>query len=91
VAGERRVLYNRASADAQGKPWDPKRPGIVWNGKLWVGDVPTSRPNSPPGQYGAFIQLPEGSDDCCAVADDGPVRRAYEATERQSRIPLHPK
>ncbi len=28
----RRVLYNRASADADGKPWDPTRPGIVWNG-----------------------------------------------------------
>ncbi|CAN5190910.1 hypothetical protein BH20ACT9_BH20ACT9_13430 [soil metagenome] len=25
----RRVLYNRASADAQGRPWDPSRPGIV--------------------------------------------------------------
>src|SRR5216683_3383610 len=29
----RRIMYNRASADAQGKPWDPTRPGIVWNGE----------------------------------------------------------
>ena len=28
----RRILYNRASADAAGKPWDPTRPGIKWNG-----------------------------------------------------------
>src|SRR2546428_2707996 len=28
----RRVLYNRASADLDGKPWDPKRAGIQWNG-----------------------------------------------------------
>ena len=26
----RRVMYNRASADAEGKPWDPSRAGIVW-------------------------------------------------------------
>jgi formate dehydrogenase major subunit len=36
----RRVLYNRASADLDGKPWDPTRPGIQWNGSQWVGDVP---------------------------------------------------
>src|SRR5467141_1706360 len=42
----RRVLYNRASADLDGKPWDPKRPGIQWNGTAWVGDVP---------DYGAAI------------------------------------
>ena len=28
----RRVMYNRASADADGKPWDPQRAGIQWNG-----------------------------------------------------------
>ncbi|HYM71232.1 MAG TPA: molybdopterin-dependent oxidoreductase, partial [bacterium] len=28
----RRVLYNRASADLAGTPRDPKRPGIQWNG-----------------------------------------------------------
>ena len=27
----RRVLYNRASADLDGKPWDPARPGIEWD------------------------------------------------------------
>src|SRR5699024_11336904 len=27
----RRVLYNRASADINGKPWDPKRMLIQWN------------------------------------------------------------
>ena len=33
----RRVMYNRASADAEGKPWDSSRPGIAWNGERWVG------------------------------------------------------
>lgn len=27
----RRVLYNRASVDLTGKPWDPKRPVIEWD------------------------------------------------------------
>src|SRR5918992_2354716 len=36
----RRVLYNRASADPAGKPWDPTRVGIAWDGAKWTGDVP---------------------------------------------------
>ena len=27
----RRIIYNRASVDPQGKPWDPKRAVIKWN------------------------------------------------------------
>src|SRR5262249_29988532 len=45
----RRVMYNRASADAQGKAWDSSRPGIVWTGEKWVGDVPDMKVNAPPG------------------------------------------
>ena len=29
-------MYNRASADAQGRPWDPARVGIRWDGQKWV-------------------------------------------------------
>ena len=28
----RRILYNRASADMNGKPWDPSRKLIEWDG-----------------------------------------------------------
>ena len=28
----RRILYNRASADPSGKPWNPAKPIIEWNG-----------------------------------------------------------
>ena len=28
----RRILYNRASADLNGKPWDPSRKLIEWDG-----------------------------------------------------------
>ena len=36
----RRIIYNGASVDLNGKPWDPKRPVISWTGEKWVGDVP---------------------------------------------------
>jgi formate dehydrogenase major subunit len=36
----RRVLYNRASVDLNGQPWNPKRPLLAWKDGKWVGDVP---------------------------------------------------
>ena len=37
----RRILYNRASADKDGKPWSPNKKYVYWNGKTWTGaDVP---------------------------------------------------
>jgi formate dehydrogenase major subunit len=36
----RRIIYNRASVDRYGKPWDPQHPVISWTGSKWVGDVP---------------------------------------------------
>ena len=88
----RRVMYNRASADAEGKPWDPKRPGIVWNGEKWVGDVPDIKPDSPPGEYGAFIMNAEGVGRLFAAGmNDGPFPEHYEAVEAPIENPLHPK
>ena len=36
----RRILYNRASCDLNGKPYNPKRKLLEWTGDTWVGDVP---------------------------------------------------
>jgi formate dehydrogenase major subunit len=37
----RRILYNRASADTEGKPWNPERSVVEWTGSEWVtSDVP---------------------------------------------------
>ena len=45
----RRILYNRASADPSGKPWDPSRKYVFWTGKKWAGnDVPDMRPDAKP-------------------------------------------
>ena len=88
----RRIMYNRASADAEGKPWDPTRIGIQWNGKRWVGDVPDIDPTSPPGKYGPFIALPEGVGRLFApVLNDGPFPEHYEASEAVVANLLHPK
>ena len=37
----RRVLYNRASADPEGRPWSERKKLIWWDGEKWTGgDVP---------------------------------------------------
>jgi formate dehydrogenase major subunit len=36
----RRILYNRASVDPSGKPWNPAKAVIAWEDGKWVGDVP---------------------------------------------------
>jgi len=87
----RRVLYNRASADAEGVPWDVKRSGIRWSGQSWVGDVPDIKPDSAPGTFGAFIMLPEGVARLFAPLNDGPFPEHYEAVEAPIDNPLHPK
>src|SRR5262249_18503431 len=88
----RRVMYNRASADAEGKPWDARRPGIAWNGSKWVGDVPDFKPDSPPGQFGAFIMVPEGVGRLYSpFLPDGPFPGPHEPKEAPIENPLHPK
>jgi formate dehydrogenase major subunit len=89
----RRILYNRCSADAQGRPWDPSRPGIVWNGQRWVGDVPDIAPDSPPeAGLGAFMMLPEGVARLFVPGQfaDGPWPEHYEPAESPVPNPLHP-
>jgi len=88
----RRIMYNRASADAEGKPWDPTRPGIVWNGEKWVGDVPDIKPDSKPGEFGAFMMNPEGVGRLFApTLNDGPFPEHYESVEAPVENLLHPK
>jgi formate dehydrogenase major subunit len=88
----RRVLYNRASADAAGKPWDATRSGIGWDGAAWVGDVPDTKADAAPGALDAFIMLPEGVAKLWAPDfADGPFPEHYEAAEHPVDNVLHPK
>lgn len=58
----RRVLYNRASADLKGQPFNPQRKLVAWNGKSWGGaDVPDMGLTlAPESGAGPFIMTPEG-------------------------------
>ncbi len=90
----RRILYNRASADPSGKPWSEKKKYLWWNeaeGK-WVGyDVPDIKPDLTP-DYGPFIMLPEGRGRLfCAPLVDGPFPEHYEPFESPVENILHPK
>jgi len=94
----RRVLYNRASCDPDGKPWDPSRRQIWWNDaqQKWLGiDVPDFKADSPPKEHmGPFIMNPEGIGRIFAPAAafaDGPFPEHYEPTESPIENPLHPQ
>jgi formate dehydrogenase-N alpha subunit len=94
----RRVLYNRASCDPSGKPWDAKRKLIAWDGKekKWAGaDVPDIKPDSAPADgMGPFIMNPEGVARFFAVNQmaDGPFPEHYEPFESPlDANPMHPK
>lgn len=58
----RRVMYNRASCDLEGRPFNPRRELISWNGERWGGaDVPDFKVDEDPADgMGPFIMTPEG-------------------------------
>src|SRR5262249_42593381 len=94
----RRVLYNRASCDANGQPWDPTRRQVWWNAavKRWVGnDVADFKADSPPSEHlGPFIMNPEGVGRLfapLAAFQDGPFPEHYEPIESPLANPLHPQ
>jgi len=92
----RRVMYNRASADPAGNPWDPTRVGIKWDAAAgkWVGDVPDYPPTAAPGPTAPlpFIMTGEGTGRIFSngVAD-GPFPEHYEPVESPIQNPLHPQ
>jgi formate dehydrogenase major subunit len=91
----RRILYNRASCDPQGKPWDPKRGMVRWNGQKWVGwDVPDFKPDSAPSEgMNPFIMNPEGVARFFArgMMAEGPFPEHYEPFESPlANNPMHP-
>jgi formate dehydrogenase major subunit len=94
----RRVLYNRASCNVDGKPWDPSRRQIWWNESTqkWVGnDVPDFKPDSKPSDHmGPFIMNPEGVGRIFAPLGafaEGPLPEFYEPTESPLDNILHPQ
>ncbi len=94
----RRVLYNRASCDLNGKPWDADRKQVWWSeaGQKWVGvDVPDFKVDSAPKDHmGPFIMNTEGVGRIfvpIGLVADGPFPEHYEQVESPIQNPLHPQ
>ena len=89
----RRILYNRASCDMNGKPWNPDKVLVEWNGEKWVtNDVPdfvaakanpdgTSTP-VPPNNKAFFMRWEQNA---CLFSTNGmkdmPLPEHYEPME----------
>ncbi len=64
----RRVLYNRASSDLDGKPWSERKKLDWWDGERWTGDdVPDFPVTTAPG-----YRAPEGSRAAEAISGNEP-------------------
>lgn len=88
----RRILYNRASADLAGNPWDPSRKLIAWNGEKWEGyDVPDIAPTAKPGDVMPFIMNAEGSSRLFSrgLMRDGPFPTHMEPFESPIANPFN--
>ncbi|MDP8099025.1 formate dehydrogenase-N subunit alpha [Pasteurella atlantica] len=90
----RRILYNRASADLAGNPWNKDRQLVKWNGKNWnyidIADFGTAPPNA---KTMPFIMQPDGSGGIFGSnrIGDGPFPEHYEPWETPiGTNPLHP-
>jgi formate dehydrogenase major subunit len=93
----RRIVYNRASADVKGKPWNPERALVAWDGTKWVNnDVPdfgfqvvaadgTITP-TPPNNKAFIMNVEQGARLFAAgpAMKDGPLPEHYEPFESPS-------
>ena len=78
----RRILYNRASADPEGRPWDPKRTLVEWKGDHWlqndVGDFVTAKG---PDDKAFFMTWEQNARLFSYGMADGPLPEHFEPHE----------
>jgi len=91
----RRILYNRASCDPAGKPWNPHKELIRWNGSAWTGpDIADFGATlAPETGAGPFIMNPEGVARFFARKglNEGPFPEHYEPFDTPLGYnPMHP-
>jgi formate dehydrogenase major subunit len=87
----RRIIYNRASVDPQGKPWNPDKALIAWENGKWVGDVPDGPwpPMADAKGRHPFIMQVHGAGQLFGPGRvDGPFPEHYEPVE--TPIASHP-
>ena len=82
----RRIIYNRASVDLNGVPWDKEHPVIWWQDGKWVGDVPDGgwppMAVDPAKTKYPFIMKPDGHSNMFGPGmAEGPFPEHYEPWE----------
>ena len=93
----RRILYNRASADVNGNPWDKDRTLMEWTDGKWTGiDVPdfNSKLDPQASAKTGFLMQPEGHARLFAnrLMAEGPFPEHYEPMESPiGTNPMHPE
>ncbi len=76
----RRIIYNRASVDKNGKPFAPQKSVIEWKDGKWVGDVVDGGGN--PGTVSPYIMQVNGVGSLFGPGlNDGPFPEHYEPME----------
>lgn len=82
----RRILYNRASADPKGKPWNPKRNLVEWKGDKWqqtdVGDFVSA---NPPDDNAFFMTWEQNARLFAYPMADGPLPEHFEPWESPTK------
>ncbi len=97
----RRIIYNRASCNGKGEPYDKARPVVWydWAENKWKGDVPDGpwpplvKPDgsqNPDGRY-SFIMMAEGHAGLFGDLADGPIPEHYEPIESPITNPMSPQ
>jgi len=89
----RRIIYNRASVDLNGEPWDKERPVIWWQDDKWVGDVPDGgwppMAVDPEKTRYPFIMKPDGLSNVFGPGmAEGPLPEHYEPWESPIQNPM---
>jgi len=96
----RRIFYNRCSADPSGKPWNPDKALVSWDGAKWVTndnpdfktkDSKTGEAVPPEVSAGfPFLMLPNGKGRIFVPSGlkDGPLPEHYEPVESPINNPL---
>ncbi len=89
----RRIIYNRASVDLNGEPWDEEQPVIWWKEDKWTGDVPDGGwppiNIDPEATKWPFIMKAEGHARLFGPGmADGPLPEHYEPWESPIDNPM---
>ncbi len=77
-----RILYNRASVNRKGEPWNSNKQLMEWDSSSWTGDVVDGGEKFSPSLKNPFTMLKEGIGRIFTLdLKDGPLPEHYEPIE----------